>query len=202
MKKIQLTFASLLFMCAAYAGNPLTTNFSNFYSHIEQVGLAEQHGKLEGNFSGYLLDGSVALENKAAVINVMYIDSKADFNATTFKQYLARAIKGDWQNLDLTQLTGDELFCLAYMTYMDKPSDPQAAFVIFEQAKEKSSSSFLVNFFYSLVQAQIFANDGNYCEAFKVCEDARNNDKFTNDFSEYAVNVIFDSVNDYNKKCN
>ncbi|NOX46715.1 MAG: hypothetical protein GXO89_07030 [Chlorobi bacterium] len=202
MKKTQLTFATLLFMFAAYAGNPLTTNFSNFYSNIEQVGLAEQYGKLDGNIASYILDGSVALENKAAVINAMYIDPKADFNATTFRQYLARTIKGDWQNLDLTQLTGDELFCLAYITYMDKPSDPQAAFVIFEQAKEKSSSSFLVNFFYSLVHAQIFANDGNYCEAFKVCEDARNNDKLTNDFGEYAVNVIFDSVNDYNKKCN
>ncbi len=163
MKKIQLTFATVLLMFAAYAGNPLTTVFSSFYSHVEQVGLAEKYGKLEGNIASYILDGSVALENKAAVINAMYIDPKADFNATTFRQYLARAIKGDWQNLDLTQLTGDELFCLAYMTYMDKPSDPQAAFVIFEQAKEKSSSSFLVDFFYSLVHAQIFANDGNYC---------------------------------------
>jgi hypothetical protein len=74
--------------------------------------------------------------------------------------------------------------------------------VIFEQAKAKSGSSFIVNFFYSLVQAQIFADDNKYCEAYKVCEDVRNNDKLTNDFSEYAVNVIFDSVNDYNKKCN
>jgi hypothetical protein len=201
MKKIQLTFATFIIMFAAYAGNPVTTNFSNFYSHVEQVQLAEQYGKLDGNIASYILDGSVALENKAAVINAMYVDPKADFNATTFRQYLARQTKGDWKNLDLTQLTGDELFCLGYMTIMDKPSDPQAAFVIFEQAKEKSGSSFLINFFYSLVQAQIFADDNNYCEAYKVCEDVRNNDKLTSDFSEYAVNVIFDSVNDYKGKC-
>ena len=201
MKKTQLTFATFLFMFAVYAGNPIATNFSNLYSHVEQVGLAEQYGKLDGNIASYILDGSVALENKAAVINAMYINSKADYNATTFRQYLARAIKGDWQNLDLTQLTGDELFCLGYMTIMDKPSDPQTALVIFEQAKEKSASSFLVDFFYSLVQAQVFSADGKFCEAFKVCENVRNNDKLTSDFSEYAVNVIFESVNNYNKKC-
>ena len=201
MKKIQLTFAGLFFLALTYAGNPLTTNFSNFYSSVEQVNLAEQYGKLDGKIARYLLDGSVALENKAAVINAMYIDSKADFNATSFSQYLARQIKGDWQNLDLAQLTGDELFCLGYLTIMDKPSDPQAALGILEQAKEKSSSSFTINLFHSLVQAQIFADNQNFCEALKVCEDVRNNTTLTADFNDGAVNVIFDSVNDYKDKC-
>lgn len=201
MKKIQLTFVGLIFIMATYAGNPLKTNFSGFYSSVEQVNLAEQYGKLDGKIASYLLDGSVSLENKAAVINAMYVDSKADFNASTFRQYLARQTKGDWQNLDLAELTSDELFCLGYLTVMDAPSEPQAAFVILEQAKEKSSSSFIINLFYSLVHAQVFADDNNYCAAFKVCEDVRNNSALNADFSEAAINVIFESVNDYQEKC-
>ncbi len=202
MKKIQLTFAGLFFLMATYAGNPLTTNFSDYYSSIEQVNLAEQYGQLDGELASYLLDASVSTENKAAVINALYVDSKADFNATSFRQYLARRLKVDWQNIDLSQLTGDELFCLGYLTVMDNPSESQAAFVILEQAKEKSNSSFTVNLFYSLVQAQIFADDNNNCAAFKVCEDVRNDEALVSDFNEAAINVIFESVNDYQEKCN
>ncbi len=202
MKKIQLTFAGLFFLMLTYAGNPLTTNFSNFYSSVEQVNLAEKYGQLDGELASYLLDGSVSTENKAAVINALYVDSKADYNATSFRQYLARRLKVDWQNIDLSQLTGDELFCLGYLTVMDNPSESQAAFVILEQAKEKSNSSFTVNLFYSLVQAQIFADDNNNCAAFKVCEDVRNDEALVSDFNEAAINVIFESVNDYQEKCN
>ncbi len=202
MKKIQLTFLGLFFLMATYAGNPLTTNFSDYYSSVEQVNLAEQYGQLDGELASYLLDGSVSTENKAAVINALYIDSKADYNATSFRQYLARRLKVDWQNIDLSQLTGDELFCLGYLTVMDNPSESQAAFVILEQAKEKSNSSFTVNLFYSLVQAQIFADDNNNCAAFKVCEDVRNDEALVSDFNEAAINVIFESVNDYQEKCN
>ena len=203
MRKIQLLFGGLFLLMASisFAGNPVTTNFSTFYSHIDKVNLAQQLGKLDGAVATYILDESVSLENKAAVINAMYVDPKADFNASSFRMYVARRIQGDWQNLDLGQLSGDELFCLAYLTILDKPSDPQAAFVIFERAKEKSSSSFIINLFYSLTQAQIFADDNNYCEAYKVCEDVRSNTSLTKDFGDAATNVVFESVNEYQEKC-
>ncbi len=203
MRKMQLLFGGLfLFLASAsFAGNPVTTNFSTFYSHIDEVNLARQLGKLDGGIATYILEEAVPLENKAAVINAMYVNPKADYNATSFRQYVARRLHADWQNLDLGLLSGDELFCLAYLTILDKPSDPQVAFVIFERAKEKSSSSFITNLFYSLTQAQIFADDNNYCEAFKVCEDVRSNTSLTKDFSDAATNVIFESVNEYQEKC-
>ena len=203
MRKMQLFFGGLfLFLASAsFAGNPVTTNFSTFYSHIDEVNLAQQLGKLDGGIATYILEESVSLENKAAAINAMYVDPKADYNAISFRQYLARRLHADWQNLDLGQLSGDELFCLAYLTILDKPSEPQSAFVIFEKAKEKSGSSFIINLFYSLTQAQIFADGNNYCEAYKVCDDVRNDASLISDFNQGAVNVIFDLVNDYKEKC-
>ena len=72
MKKSGLIFIIAIFVFTGkvlIADSPVTsTDFYKAYLHIEQVQRAEQHGILDGHLAGYLLDETVSIDKKAAVI--------------------------------------------------------------------------------------------------------------------------------------
>jgi hypothetical protein len=186
----------------AYAGSPLipTKFYSAFYLN-EKVQLAEQLEFLDGSLAGYIADKSVALDQKLAVINALQWNEKGKNNVETFKMFLGRLYGKEYDNLNLEELSGDELLCLGYMIALDKQRKLSDALPILEKAKAKNLTSYATQLIYTLATAQSLINSSKGCDAWKVCDALRNNTSLVQDFNAEANTIIFEQVDTYKDNC-
>lgn len=205
MKKSGLIFIIAMFVFTGkvlIADSPVTsTDFYKAYLQIEQVQQAEQHGILDGHLAGYLLDETVSIDKKAAVINALAVKEKVKNNAVTFKMFLARKYGATHKELNLDLLNGDELFCLGYLTVADDYSNAGEALPILERAKEKNAKSYTVNIIFALTQAQIYVDNSDKCSAWTVCDKVRNDASLNQDLNQVAIDIIFGHIDKYKEKC-
>lgn len=205
MKKSGLIFIIAMFVFTgkvSIADSPVTsTDFYKAYLQIEQVQQAEQHGILDGHLAGYLLDETVSIDKKAAVINALAGKEKVKNNAVTFKMFLARKYGSTHKELNLDLLNGDELFCLGYLTVADDYSNAGEALPILERAKAKNAKSYTVNIIFALTQAQIYVDNSEKCSAWTVCDNVKSNVALNQDLDQEAVNIIFNSIDEYKVDC-
>ena len=205
MKKTSLILIIALFILygsTVLAGSPLSQiKFYSAYQMNEKVQLAENRGILDGEIAFYLMDESVLLENKAAVINALSWGEKGKNNTDTYKMFLGRKYGKSYLDLNLDELKGDELFCLGYMIFMDENRDLSEAIPVLERAKANNEKSFTVNLIYSLSLAQVFINDSEDCRAWEFCNNFRNNEELTQDMNQAAVDIIFSSIDEYKVDC-
>ena len=54
---------------------------------------------------------------------------------------------------------------------------------------------------YSLSLAQVFINDSEECKAWQLCDNLRNNGELTQDMNQAAVDIIFNSIDEYKADC-
>jgi len=185
------------------AGSPLSNiKFYFAYQSNEKVQLAEQQGFLDGNIAFYLMDENVAIDQKAAVINALNWDEKGKNNADTYKMFLGRKYGKGYENLDISELTGVESFCLGYMLLLDKNRKPEESLPVLEQAKTKNAKSYTVSIIHALASAQNFLNNSDECNAWTVCNKVRSDVSLTQDLSSEAVRIIFTEVDNYKNTCN
>ena len=151
--------------------------------------------------AGYIADKNVAVDQKLAVINALQWNEKGKNNVETFKMFLGRKYGKDFNNLNLDELSGDELLCLGYMISLDKQRKLTEALPILEKAKVKNSTSYTTQLICSLAFAQNYINTSQDCDAWKVCDNVRNNTALVQDFNSEAITIIFEQVDTYKDKC-
>jgi hypothetical protein len=206
MKKATLTLIVILTsVCGSFtfAGSPLisTRFYSAFYMN-EKVQYAEQLESLDGVIAGYLNEQNTTIDQKIAVINALQWNEKGKNNIETFKMFLGRKYGKSFNQLNLDQLTGDELLCLGYMISLDHQSKLADALPILDKAKAKNSTSYTTQLICSMALAQNYISTSKDCEAWKVCDGVRNNPNLVQDFNSEAIAIIFEQVDTYKDKCN
>jgi len=206
MKKNSIALVTLLIIVwgnIAMAGSPLIqTKFYSVYYLNEKVQQAEQLEFLDGALAGYISGQTVPVDQKLAVLNALQWNEKGKNNIETFKMFLGRKYGKTSDQLNLDQLSGDELLCLGYMISLDKQLKITDALPVLDKAKAKNSTSYTTQLICSMALAQNYINKSKDCEAWKVCDGVRNNPSLVQDFNSEANAIIFEQVDTYKDKCN
>lgn len=190
MKKIVaviIVFAGLCLTTAtASADSPLTsTPFSNAYEDISIVKEAAEKGIVDAGIAAYLSDENNPLDVKAAVINALSWDINGKTNAETYSNLIFQSSLAD---LDVSSLSGDQLFCFGYLMAMDDYFNTDQALDYLKQAEEKIPDSFTVSIIRALVETMDLS-DGGWEEHIRPL--LLNNAKIR-DMRQEAVNIILD----------
>ena len=99
---LSLVFASNLI----FAASPLIkASFYEAYQSNEMVQYVEEHGILEGRVSAYLMDESVSLGEKAAVINALPWNEKNKESVDTYKMFLGRKYGVGYEDLKINDIS-------------------------------------------------------------------------------------------------
>lgn len=206
MKKFRtllLVALALLMSSIIFAGSPLIkASFYEAYQFNETVQYAETQGVVDGKIAFYLMDENVSLGDKTAVINALKWNEKSKANADTYKMFLGRKYGVAYENLELSNLKGDELLCLGYMMLLDENKELSDAIGVLDMAIEKNTQSYITNLIHALAKAQMFLNDGQDCDAWTVCNTIRANSSLSKDINDQAINLIYQEVDAYKSACN
>jgi hypothetical protein len=203
MKKV-IFVAVLIVGCLSlgYAQSNVTlTSFYNAYSQLENVQTVLQMGVLDGNSAYFLMDENNPIDQKAAVINALIESDKEQENATTFSMFVARKYGVNFQDLDLNLLTGDELFCMGYLTIIDEQGNPNLALPILEKAIEKDSKSYTIQLITALAKAQSSLNQKDNCTAWKTFSTVASSASLTNDLNSAIKNDLNNAMNPFKQGC-
>lgn len=184
------------------AANPVTlTKFYQHYSQLQPVQEIESHGVLTGRVASFLMDDNNPIDEKAAVVNAFTANNEKNIAALTYKQFVARKYKGDFNNLDLNQLNGEELFILGYLTLMDDKGDPENALPILEMADQKLTNSLTVNTILALARAQQSISHRNECEAWQTINRVISGQGMNNDLDQQVVETIASETENLKSAC-
>lgn len=206
MKKFRISLLvalALLISNIIFAGSPLIkASFYEAYQFNETVQYAETHGVVDGKIAFYLTEENITLGDKTAVINALKWNEKSKANADTYKMFLGRKYGVAYENLELSNLKGDELLCLGYMMLRDENRELSDAIGVLDMAIEKNTQSYITNLIHALAKAQMHLNDGLDCDAWTVCNTVRANSSLSKDINDQAINLIFQEVDAYKSACN
>jgi len=203
MKKSTLIVLVILgFFVSGTASKPVTlTDFHNVYNYLDEVQHVIEHGLLDGKVVAFLVDENNPIDQKAAIINALVVNNKTQSNALTFRQYVARKYKSNWETFDLNNLTGDELFCLGYLTILDEQGNSTNGLPILELAVQKNPGSYTISLFYALAMAENSIRQGNACEGWRTCNNVKTNTTLNNDLNAGISDLIFNVMESYNDGC-
>ena len=196
--KLILFSVSMAFAGVLLGANPVTmTKFYQYFS-IDEIQVVESNGVLNGPVAMFLLDDNNPLEQKAALANAFVTNNQNNGTAHTFRQFLARQYRADFENLDLNLLNGEELFILGYLTIIDNKGNPDEGLPILEMADKKLTNSLTINMIMALAQAQQLINNGNSCQAWQTINGVTSGTGMNNDLDQAVVETIV-SENNYLK---
>ncbi len=205
MKKAIL-FSFLAFFTAltyTMAANPIAkVQFYSTYNYLEEVAFIENHGVLDGRIVAFLMNEDVPIDQKAAVINTLTANNQMKNNAMTYQQFMGRKYSEDFNNLNLEKLTGEELFCLGYLTLLDDDGNPENALPVLEMALSKDPTSKTIATIHALAAAQKALNEGNQCAAWRAYENVKNNTALTDDMDAGITASISTQMDTYQSACN
>lgn len=183
----------LILLCApAWADSPLTsTMFWKAYRDVPQVVEAHDIGRLNTRLGYYLLSGA-PLDKKAAVINALSWNYEGRENAMLFREileqkYKTRAFEG--------RLTGEETFCLGYLTALDDYFHPEKAAPYLDRARAKLPRSFTVAMVRGLNQGQLHFKD--FKQVWADTAVVLNNRALVRDLRPQAVKIVVDYMKLY-----
>ncbi len=186
----------------AMASQPvILTDFHRSFSYLEEVQHVLDHGAIDGRVIGYLIDQNNPIDEKAGIMNALVVNNKNHSNALTFKQYVARKYKGNWESLNLEKLTADELFCLGYLTILDDKGKVDNGLPILELAAQKNQYSQTIQLFRALAAASVSIAAGNPCEGWEACQAVRKNTALNNDLDAGVSSLLYDIMESYNNGC-
>ena len=201
-KKTMIILFLLGFMATSFASNPVTLiEFHNTFNYLEEVQYVTEHGQIDGRIVTFLVDQNNPIDEKAGIINALTANNKYSSNALTFKQFVARKYKENWENLNLDKLTADELFCLGYLTILDEKGNSTNGIPMLELAEQKNPTSYTISLFRAMASAERSINSGNDCEGWKTCNAVKSNSSLNNDLDTGVANLIFDSMETFNNGC-
>lgn len=182
------------------ADSPITsTDFYSAYSEYAIVNKAHEVGVMDEGIANYLLNDTVAIDVKAAVINALSWNIDGKQNATLLMPYIQKKYKitGD---PDMKTLSADDLFCLGYLTIMDNYFQTDKALKLLALARKKKPNSYTINIILALAEGQE-AMAADFCRVYKICEEVAMNKSLTQDMKPDAISIIFDYIVDYKAYC-
>ncbi len=188
----------------AYSDSPLTsTRFHTAYSDISAVRKASEQGVLTKRTSRFLLSPKTPVAHKAALINALSWSIDGKNNAELFSKELMKKYK--FSSIDFSQLNGNELFCLTYLTAMDDYFHPERAFPLIEKTlqyyqKQDEPPPLSVRLVFALIKAQK-AMGADWCTVWKLTDDALSMPGTERDLREQAVKAIIDYMGLYRNYC-
>lgn len=175
--------------------------FYDSYLHNEYVQQASETGTLDGKLATYLMDESIDIDIKAAVINALSWDKEQN-NLSTLRQFLGRKYHTTENELNIDDLTADEAFCVGYMSFMNNNADSDEVAMILKKAKEKSSNSYTVSIILSMAKANLAIEKGDWCTAWATCEKVIFDNSLEMDMESAAVELINTGLEAIKSKCN
>jgi hypothetical protein len=204
MKKTILL--SLFILSGAYAGirasEPVTlTKLYTVYNNLIEVNHVETHGTIDGTVLPFLTDPDNPIDQKTAVINALVVNNQNKNNAATFKMFVARKYRENWETLDLAKLTAAELFCLGYMTLMDEAGAIAHALPILEMAKAKDPASSTIAIIHAIAYTQSLAKGGDQCTGWALFNQVLNDASLNNDMDREMVSIASRSMQPYGEGC-
>ncbi len=188
----------LMFLCLlivpslAYADSPVTsTPFSNAYLDQPIVERAKDAGQMTKEIAEYLKDSDNPLTIKAAVINALY--NQMEWSEKNYADTYAKYVYNKFvQELDMNTLSGEELYCLGYLTLLDHYMTPQKAIPYLEAALNKKPDSFTVSMTLAIARGQESWSD-IWSLTTAVLEDLT----LKQDMKPEAVEIIFNYLSLY-----
>lgn len=203
MKTLKILFISLLLIAASnlvLADSPITsTKFYNCYSEYDVVMKAHKFGVMNDTIAEYLLNDTLDIGVKAAIINALSWDANGKDNAPLLMQYISKKYNLG-KGFDMKILSAEDIFCLGYLTIMDDYTNTDKPISILKIAHEKKPNSYTINIILALAEAQE-AMDSDWCEVYKLCSAVDKNKDLIRDLKSTAILQIFNYIDNYKTSC-
>ena len=190
----------VLFTVRSFAGSPITsTNFYTAYNDLEMVKMASQNKVLNDTLANYLLNDTLSVAIKAAVINALSWDENGKTNAPVLLQFIMQ--KYNIANgFDLNLINADDIFCLGYLSLMDNSKETGKSINLIKLALDKKPGSFTVHIILAIAKAEeVYLTDS--CKVFTLCDDVRKNKTLTKDMNQAAMDLIFEYTDPFSETC-
>ena len=172
------------------ADSPLTsTPISEAYRDLDIVVKAEKKGKMTVEFAKFLHSGENTIDEKAALINAIGWSIDGKDNAALYAEYTFGKTLSE---LDLEDLSGEDLFCLGYLQALDDYFNPAKSFPYFKAGEEKINNSLTFSLIYTLAKAQNIMDDGDWCKIWSMTYRTLNDKSLYRDLKEAAIKIIRD----------
>ncbi len=203
MKKIAIAGLMLFLFIASTvkADSPLTsTYFATSYYNYPVVSQAELAREVNDAVAAFLLDEKNPIDAKAAVINAIGWSYDGTKNAEKFKEYLAKSKGITTAQINLDNLTADQLFCLGYLQAMDNYFELDEAINILEKAASKNKTSFTIQLILNITKSTK-TMDTDYCKVWTLTAEVLNNKSLQRDMKTAAIQSIVDYMILYKADC-
>ncbi len=198
---ITLMFALAIVGVSQAANDVALTRFYQYYNQLDPIQDIEANGMLNGTVAMFLMNNTIPIDQKAAVCNAFIAHNEMGNTASGYKQFIARKYRVDFKKLDLSQLKGEELFILGYLTMIDNKGNTSEALPILEQAKQKLPNSTTINAVLALATAQKLANSGQKCDAWKTIDQLSTATGLNNDMNKQVIDTIRAENNNLESAC-
>lgn len=213
MKKIiSLFIASIAFSSSAVMADSSLTS-TDFFAEYPEHNIVQQTAKdkvqqLTNEQAKFLTSEDFPLGARAALINAMGFKYEGLDNATRFLNYLQTGnVEGDPANPtsvtpeeQLAKASADEIALYAYMLAMDNYFEVNTALSWALSAASEKPDSLTIQMITALIRSQIEL-DRNWCRAYTVVDNVRQNKNLTQDMKREAVEAIFKYIDGYKDEC-
>lgn len=190
INKLTVLFTILVLANSVKADSPLTsTPISDAYSDLDIVVSAKSKSKMTKKFAKFLHSGKNDIDEKAAVINAIGWSLEGEKNAELYAKYI---FAKNTDELDLSELEADDLFCLGYLQALDDYFNPEKSLPYLEEAVKKNNTSLTVSLIYTLAKAQSIMDDGDWCKIWDMTYRVLNDKSLWRDLREAAIKIIKD----------
>lgn len=185
-----ILFVIFFFASPARADSPLTsTPIHEAYTDVDMVVKAKKKGNINAEIAEFLSSKANSIDEKAAVINALGWDFDGKINANLYAKFI---YDKSLEDLKLSEIKGDDLFCIGYMQALDDYFNPSKALPYLEKAFKKNDESFTVAIILALVKAQEMMDSGNWCKMWEITHDVFNNKHLVGDLRDGAKKTIRD----------
>jgi len=203
MKNLKIFSISLLLLLTVkvvLADSPVTsTIFYNCYSEYAIVMKAHKSGVMNDTIAEYLLNDTLEIGVKAAIINALSWDANGKDNAPLLIQYISKKYKLG-KGFDMNLLSADDIFCLGYLSIMDNYNNTAKPISILKLAHEKKPKSYTISIILALAEAQE-AMSTDWCQVYKLCTSVDKDKELIRDLRSSAILNIFNYINIYKSSC-
>jgi hypothetical protein len=185
---------------SAYASSPIKSiSFYKAYDSCAMVSKAFNANALTDSVASFLLNDSISIGLKAAVINALTLNGKGKENAPLMMQHLLKKY-GIANGFDLNLLSADDIFCLGYFTITDNQEQVEKSLNVLKMAQDKKPKSYTIAMIIALTKAEEFYKT-DLCKAYQVCANVKS-DKFLEiDIKQTALDMIFSLTDTYKTAC-
>lgn len=188
---------SMLISLTVYADSPITsTRFSDTYLDFDIVQKAKNSGVMDNEIAQYLSSPNNPIDVKAAVINALGWNIDGKDNAEKYTNFI---YKKSVEELNVSELNGNDSFCIGYLLALDNYFEPENAIPLLENANKALSKSLTVSLITAVVKSQSALHLGKTYTVWGGIKQVLDNKELNYDMRPGAIKIITDYVQSYSK---